>query len=125
MEAQVDKLYSEAVQKLKEANEELCRPEEDVVAYLVCQNSQIAIGKFLKGFLLQNRRTIENEQTIDDLYASCLAINDNFKEIDLAGFDCQASNLESRYCSGPGKVSRCFEIADSVDAFFRKENFIS
>ncbi len=40
--------------KLNEASNELYRPEEDVVSYLVCKNSQYAIENYLKGFLLKN-----------------------------------------------------------------------
>ena len=50
MEDKAKSLYETAIQKLKEANDELCRPAEDVVAFMVCQNSHIAIDNYLKGF---------------------------------------------------------------------------
>ncbi len=53
MEEKVRELFDSAVQKLKDANDELCRPEEDVVAFMVCKNSQMAINNFLKGYLLK------------------------------------------------------------------------
>ncbi len=124
MEEQVQKLYDVAVQKLKDANDELCRPEEDVVAFMVCKNSQVAIHNFLRGYLLQKGIETDTEASVDELYARCKTINANFEKIDLEGFDCQASNLESRYCSGNEKVSRCFAIADSLDAFLREEKII-
>ena len=37
MEVKATVLFDEAIQKLKEANDELCRPEEDVVTSLVCK----------------------------------------------------------------------------------------
>ena len=121
---QVQEFYDTAVQNLKAANDELCRPEEDVVAFMVCKNSQVAISNFLKGYLLQNDVAVDTDATIDDMYNQCKAINPNFSNVNLAGFDCQASHLESRYCSGTEKVSRCFDIADSLDAFLRSENII-
>ena len=42
-----------AKNKLNNANEELFKPEEDVVSYLVCKNSQYAIEAYLKGYLNQ------------------------------------------------------------------------
>lgn len=125
MENKVQELYNAAVRKLKEANDELCRPEEDVVAFMVCKNSQTAISNFLKGYLLQKGIQSSDDATIDQLYNQCKEINENFDKIDLKGFDCQASSLESRYCSGTEKVSRCFDIADSLDAFLREENIIN
>ena len=122
---QFQELYDTAVQRLKEANDELCRPEEDVVAFMVCKNSQLAIHNFLKAYLLQNNIEVETDARVDEMYNQCKAINASFSKIDLAGFDCQADNLESRYCSGTEKVSRCFDIADSLDAFLRSENIIN
>ena len=121
---QIQELYDTAVQRLKEANDELCRPEEDVVAFMVCKNSQLAIHNFLKAYLLQNNIAVEADATVNELYNQCKTFNANFEKIDLAGFDCQADNLESRYCSGTEKVSRCFDIADSLDSFLRSENII-
>ena len=121
----VQELYGRAVQKLKEANDELCRPEEDVVAFMVCKNSQVAISNFLQGYLLQNGVAVAPDATIDEMYGKCKELNANFEKINLAGFDCVANDLESRYCSGTEKVSRCFDIADSLDAFLRSENIIS
>ena len=125
MEQKVQKLFDIAHQKLRDANDELCRPEEDVVAFMVCKNSQIAINNYLKGYLLRNGIETSEDVTIDHLSEKCKEINTNFEKIDLAGFDCQASSLESRYCSGTEKVSRCFDIADSLDAFLRNEKIIS
>lgn len=125
MEKNAHELYQQAVQKLKEANKELCRPEEDVVAYMVCKNSQIAIDSFLRGYLLQQGIEPSKEATIDELYGHCKGVNEHFDKIDLAGFDCQAHSLESRYCSGTEKVSRCFDIAGSLDSFLREKKIIS
>ena len=125
MEQKAQKLYQEAVQKLKAANDELCRPEEDVVAFMVCKNSQLAIDHFLRGYLMQKGVEPSKDATIDILFDQCKGINEHFNRIDLAGFDCQADSLESRYCSGTEKVSRCFDIADSLDSFLRAEKIIN
>jgi len=58
----------EAIQKLKEANDELCRPEEYVVSQLVCSNSKHAIVNSLRGFLLQNSIESVEDETIDSPY---------------------------------------------------------
>ena len=43
--------FASAQEKLNEAKKELFRPEEDLVSYLVCKNSQHAIENYLKGYL--------------------------------------------------------------------------
>ena len=125
MEERATKMYDEAVQMLKDAGDELYRPKEDVVSFLVCKNSQFAIQNFLRGYLLQHGIETADEDTIETLYNKCKSINKNFEKVDLQGFDCQAHDLKSRFCEGAEKVSRCFDIADSLDTFLREEKIIS
>ena len=117
-------LFDEAVNKLNQANQELYRPEEDVVTFLVCQNAHFAIENYLKGFLMLHNIDTDNLITIDNLFEECKKINKKFEEIDLASFDCTSQEAESRFCNANSKVSRCFEIADSLDTFLRKEKVI-
>ena len=125
MEERAANMYDEAVQMLKDAGDELYRPKEDVVSFLVCKNSQFAIQNFLRGYLLQHGFETTEEDTIDALFNKCKSINKNFEKVDLQGFDCQAHDLKSRFCEGAEKVSRCFDIADSLDTFLREEKIIS
>lgn len=125
MDERASKLYEEAIQKLKEANDELCRPEEDVVTQLVCSNSQHAIVNYLRGFLLQNEINTGEDEAIKNLYEQCKAINKHFEEVHLTGFECNAHKDESRFCNESSQFSRCFDIADSLDVFLRREKIIS
>ncbi len=125
MNDKANKLFDDAIGKLNEANEELFRPEEDIVSFVVCKNSQFAIENFLKGFLLKNGIDPSNFKTIDSLYEQCKLINKNFEKVNLSDFDCKSHNLDSRYCNEVSKVSNCFDIADSLDTFLRKEKIIN
>ncbi|GGK22743.1 hypothetical protein GCM10007962_16210 [Yeosuana aromativorans] len=116
--------FASAQEKLKEAKEELFRPEEDMVSYLVCKNSQFAIENYLKGYLLKNGVDIDDCETIDALYNQCLAINANFEKVDLSDFECKGHSLNSRYCNEASKVSNCFDAADNLDTFLRQEKII-
>ena len=118
------KLFEEAIERLNEANEELFRPEEDIVTYSVCKNAQYAIENYLKGFLLQNGIDITDFKTINTLFEQCKKINPNFKKVDLTDFECKSHKLDSRYCSEVSKVNDCFNVADSLDTFLRKEKII-
>ena len=121
MKDTADKLFQEAIQKLREANDELCRPEEDVVRSLVCSNAHIAIEKYLTGVLLLNSINPGEDKTIDDLYEQCKTINKHFEEVNLSGFECNAHKEESRFHNDPSELTRCFDIADSLDTFLRRE----
>ena len=125
MKDKAKKLYETAIQKLKEANDELCRPAEDVVSFMVCQNSHIALDNYLKGFLIENGIEPEVSASVDTLFEQCKAVNKNFEKVNLSGFECEAHELDSRFCNGVTNVSRCYDIADSLDTFLREEKIIS
>lgn len=125
MNDKANKLFDDAIEKLNEANEELFRPEEDIVSFVVCKNSQFTVENFLKGFLLKNGIDPNRYKTIDSLYEQCKLINKNFEKVNLSDFECKSHNLDSRYCNEVSKVSNCFDVADSLDTFLRKEKIIN
>ncbi len=116
--------FATAQEKLNEAKKELFRPEEDIVSYLVCKNSQHAIENYLKGYLLKNGVDVEDCNTIDSLYNQCLVINKNFEKVDLSDFQCKGHDINSRYCTEIPIVTNCFDAADNLDTFLRKEKII-
>ena len=125
MKAKANKLFEDAVVKLNEAKEELLRPEEDLVSYLVCKNAQYAIENFLKGYLLQNGIDPGSYNTIDSLYEECKTINKNFEKVDLSDFECKSHKIDSEYCNEASKVSNCLHIANSLETFLRREKIIN
>lgn len=124
MESKAPGLFDEAVKKLQEANEELCRPEEDVVSYLVCKNSQYAMESFMRGYLLKNNIETAGDENINTLFKRCVVLNEKFGEIDLHDFTCKGHKSDSRSCSDTAKVSRCFEIAGEMDQLLRREKVL-
>jgi len=124
MENRSKVFYKNASKKLKKANEELFRPEEDIVPYSVCKNSQFAIESYLKGFLLDNNIDITNFDTIGKLFEQCKRINKNFEKIDLSDISCKTHNIDTRYCDSIEKVSSCFDAADNLDTLLRQEKII-
>ena len=124
MERKAIKHFVNAQNKLKEAKQELFRPEKDIVSYLVCKNSQIAVEDYLKGYLVKNGINIDNLETIDSLYNQCVVINPNFKKVNLSDFQCKAHDVDSRFCNEIPIVTNCFDAADNLDTFLRKEKII-
>jgi len=124
MQMDANKLFDDAMEKLNEASEELFRPEEDVVSFAVCKNAQFAIENYLKGYLLNNNIDPSDFKTVESLYERCKSINNKFQEVDLSNFKCKADELESRFCNEVVEVSYCFDVANELDTFLRKEKII-
>jgi len=124
MKDRAEALLKEAVKKIGEANEELCRPAEDVVSVLVCKKAQRATENFLRGFLLKNHVEPGINKTLNELLKQCLAINPNFTKVGLSHFDCRSEKLNSRQCYEVSKVSSCFVMASNLETLLRDEKVL-
>ncbi len=116
--------FNTAKENLKDANEELFKPEEDVVSYLVCKNSQQAIENYLKGYLSLRGFETNKEETLQNLLDRCKSLDSKFNQVDIETIDCKAHKMDSRYCQSVSKVSSCFDAADNLDTFLRKLKII-
>jgi len=120
MKSRSEAFFTEATKNLQLAKKELFKPSEDIVTYSICKNSQFAIENYLKGFLTKNNAKIEQEETISTLYNKCIAIDKNFKNIEMNAIGCKNHAIDSRYCSEINSVSACFDTADNVDTYLKK-----
>ena len=125
MEHDASKSFLNAAQKLNQANRELFKPEEDIVTFLVCKNSQFAIENYLRGFLIKNDVDPTAYDTIDSLHKQCKKINKGFGKLDFSEFNCKTSaEMESKFCNDVSKVSKCFDATDNLDTFLRQQKII-
>ena len=124
MKSRSEAFFKEASKKLKSAKEELFKPAEDIVSYSVCKNAQFAIENFLKGYLTSNNIDLEQNETIASLYDKCISIDKNFSSIDLSAIGCKNHAIDSRYCSEINSVSACFDTADNIDTYLRKNKVV-
>jgi hypothetical protein len=124
MKSRSDAFLKEAANKFKIAKEEMFKPAEDIVSYSVCKNSQFAIENFLKGYLTKKEVKLQSNETIASLYNKCIAIDENFKTIEMGAIGCKNHAIDSRYCSEVNSVSACFDTADNIDTYLRKNNRI-
>jgi HEPN domain-containing protein len=124
MKSRSEAFLKEAQNKLKLAKEEMFKPVEDIVSYSICKNSQFAIENYLKGFLATKKTQLKKDETIASLYNKCIAIDKNFESLDMGTVGCKNHPIDSRYCSEINSVNACFDAADNIDTFLRKNNII-
>ena len=120
MKSRSSAFFNEATKNLQLAKNELFKPSEDIVTYSICKNAQFAIENYLKGFLIKNEVELAQNETIATLYNKCIAIDKNFKNIDINTIGCKDHAIDSRYCSEINSVSACFDTADNIDTYLRK-----
>ena len=124
MKSRSDAFLKEATKKLQIAKDEMFKPAEDIVSYSVCKNSQFAIENFLKGYLLTKEVKLKSNETIGSLYNKCVTIDKNFKKVDMGAIGCKNHAIDSRYCSEINSVSSCFDTADTIDTYLRKNKIL-
>lgn len=74
-------VYSQAEQLLAAAKEEMMRPEEDIVPYLVCENCHLAIADYLKGYLINAGVNFSREAELKELLDLVTQRDKKFGEI--------------------------------------------
>lgn len=116
--------FNYAINDLKCANEELCRPEEDIVPHLVCKYSQSAIDNFLKGFLTLNGIDTSSYSTTDSLFEQCTVLNRKIQSVTVKKFSCGLNTTHSDCCNEVTKRSQCHEIADRLECFLKNEGIL-
>jgi len=116
--------FKKAKQQLRTANEELYKPKEDVVSFLVCKNSLNAIENYLKGYLSKRGFDTKGSDSLDLLLERCRLLDRKFQQIDLSVIDCSANPDHNRFCENVEKVSACFQTADQLENFFIKQGII-
>lgn len=125
MKAKANLHFEKAKENLKIANEELFKPEEDVITYLVCKNSQHAIENNLKGYLTLRGFETHEHETLESLLDRCKALEPKFKNVHFDPIDCRAHTIDTTYCTNVKKVSSCFDTADNLDTFLKQLKIIS
>ncbi|GAB2534090.1 HEPN domain-containing protein [Rufibacter soli] len=123
--AQASQLFYEAIDKLNRAKEEYYKPEEDLMAYMVCKNAQFSIEKFLRGFLLQNEINPGEGTSVSSLFEECKRINKGFEQLDFTALHCKNENLDTRFCNDAPRACNCLNVSTNLETFLRKENVIA
>lgn len=86
MEEKVNYTLEQAEIHLNNAQDDLRKPEEDVVPYSACKSAHRAIINYLSAYLMRNGRELPETITVEDLLVFCREINPQFNELHLSPF---------------------------------------
>ncbi|MFD1314421.1 HEPN domain-containing protein [Namhaeicola litoreus] len=108
-----------AQESLDQAQEALFKPQEDIVSFVACKNSQHAILNYLKGFLEKKGFETHNHETIKGLFKRCRSIEPRFNQIKIDIIDCRGKEIDDNYCINVNKLEQCHSVADQLDTLIR------
>ena len=86
MNRKIDVLLERAGLHIDQAKEEFNKPEEDVVPYIICKNSNDAVRKYLSSYLLSNEENIPRSGSIRDMITACRRLESGFNDLQLSPF---------------------------------------
>ena len=125
MDKKAKEYFSKGSQKLHEADQELYKPEEDVVSLVICRSTIGSIQNYLKGFLTLRGFDIEEDETLADLMERCRMLDPKFRSINIEEIDCRNVQDPDLHCEEIEKFGACYEVADKLDTLLRKKGIIS
>ena len=116
--------FDKAAKDIRDANQELYKPEEDVVSFVVCNNSLGAIENYLKGYLASRGYTTSSEETIGQLMERCRMLDKNFHKIQIEAIDCRNTKADNLHCDEMSKLSACYQVADQLENLLLKKGIL-
>ena len=125
MDKKAEQYFSKGSRKLQEGDQELYKPEEDIVSLVICRSTIGSIENYLKGFLTLRGFDIEEDQTLADLMERCRMLDPKFHSINIEEIDCRNVQDPDLHCEEIEKFGACYEVADQLDTLLRKKGIIS
>lgn len=99
----------QANQHLEEAKNELNRPAEDVVPYMVCRSARYSISHYLQAFLLKHEIEFDQAASVETLLAKCRAMGDTFNSFDLSAI---TFTKDDEYSAAFDEMEKCIDLAE-------------
>lgn len=112
----LEKLINEANLLLIRAENELEKPQKEMVSFAACQTSKLSIFKFLKAYLAKNKVKITDSDSLMHLYDKCKKYNGSFIDIQIQKMGCVSDthcDMEE-YCMEPEYVVECVNRAKDI-----------
>jgi hypothetical protein len=113
-----------AERQLVFAQNELKRPNEDVVTLSACQLVRSSMKHIMRLYLLAQGEDWSAQKTLDGLMNLCISKNKAFSAVDIADIECKEMDHEkcdSRYCLTIDNVGKCVNAASQLKNIVWKE----
>lgn len=124
MDERAKEHFSKGNRELHQADEELYKPEEDIVSLVVCRSTLGSIESYLKGFLTLRGFETRKEESIGELMERCRLLDKKFRSIRIEEIDCRNQKDPDLHCEEIEKLGACYQVADQLDTLLRKKGIL-
>lgn len=112
----LEKLINESNLLLVQAQDELQKPEHEMVAFAACQTAKLSIFKLLQAYLEKHKIAYSSKDNLVQLYEKCKIHTKKFGLVHIKDMDC-VNGLHcdmEKYCMQPDFVTDCVSIARAI-----------
>jgi len=112
----LEKLINEANLLLVRAEEELQKPQSEMVSFAACQTAKLSMFNLLKAYLVKHKIEVIETDNLVHLYDKCKKYNAAFIEVDIQKMGCVSGthcDMEE-YCMETGYVIECVNKAKII-----------
>lgn len=116
---EIRELLKSAIADLNTAENELKRPNEDVVALSACMCTRQSMKGIMKLYLLAHSLKGSEDLSLKELMVQCIRVDKQFATIDLSRINCKDMSppvCDEKYCLSLENVSHCIEAANQLKA---------
>ena len=113
----IEDSLKQAIHALKIAEDEINRPNEDVVTLSVCLTARQSMRAMMRLFLLTKSIHHDESESLYNLLSHCKKADKQFESIELSKMVCNkldAAGCENKYCLAIPNVNDCMEIANKI-----------
>jgi len=112
----LEKLINEANLLLVRAEDELQKPQGEMLPFAACQTAKSSMFNLLKAYLLKHKIEVSETDNLVSLYDKCKKYNTAFVDVDIQKMNCVTGthcDMEE-YCMEPKYVTQCVSRAKDI-----------
>jgi len=112
----LEKLINEANLLLVRAEDELEKPQKEMLPFAACQTAKSSMFKLLQAYLVKNKIKIADDDNLVSLYDKCKNYNVAFVDIQIQKMGCVSGthcDMEE-YCMESQYVTECVNSAKDI-----------
>ena len=107
----IQSTFEKADEHLDRAQEQYCKPKEDLVPYMICRSAYFSVANYLAAYLRHNNFEVKREMSLEFLLNACRELDPKFKELNLDQLFYGASHQEDAVVASQRIINEYLKLA--------------